>query len=184
MTRPHTDTHQRIREAAAHMADIARLWESYVRQMNDHVPGIKSTLGSGGRRGSGVSDRTGNTATSSERIEKGKPLDEAEHLGWRADPMLATHTKVLADLSVILAMIEDTRATMRITTHPTATARNVRYCANLSCTAIIETPGSDLSLNDRCPPCKRYKAEHDQDAPVRVIADRERKRAERREVAS
>ena len=186
MTRktPHTDTHARIRQAAADMADIATMWHRYINAMNDYSPGIRSTLGSTGSRGSGVSDPTAGTVTAGERLEPGKPLDEAEHRGWRTDPLLATHTKILTDLAVITSMIEQTRRSMRMHTYPATTARAVRVCANLSCTTIIETPGSDLSIDDRCPPCKRYFAEHDRDAPVRVIADRERKRAAEPEVSA
>lgn len=162
MTRPRNDTHARIRRAAEQMADVAALWESYIAAMNDYSPGVKSALGAGGRRGSGISDPTGQTVAALED---------------RPDPLLAKHHRLMCDMAIVLAMIDETRSQMRMTAHPTTTARDVRYCANLSCNAIIETPGSELSMSDRCAPCKRYKAEHDRDAPVRVIADRERKRA-------
>lgn len=171
MTRPHTDTHQRIREAAAHMADIARLWESYVRQMNDHVPGIKSTLGGGGRRGSGVSDPTGQTVAA---------LDE------RPDPLLATHHRLMCDLTIILSMIEDARAKITATTNPIAPSDRNRpvYCRQIGCDTVIETRMSDYHLTPDCPACHRYVVEHQTAmVPARVLADRRRKREARQPAA-
>jgi len=176
-SKPHSDTHARIRQAAADMADIARLWETYVRQMNDHVPGVKSTLGGGGRRGSGVSDPTG------EAIAAAQALDgDGNPRGWRTDPIVATHTRVLADLSVIVGMIDATRATITATVHPSAGPdRNQPVeCLTASCTDIIETKLSEFALSPYCPPCHRWMAEHDgRPVPAAVVADRRRKREQR-----
>lgn len=177
MTRPHTDTHQRIREAAAHMADIARLWESYVRAMNDHTPGVKSAMGGGQRRGSGVSDPTGEAIAAAQALD-----DDGNPRGWRTDPILVTHTRVLADLSVLVGIIENTRATITATVRPIAHPDRTQpvECLTASCTDIIETRLSELALTPYCPPCHRWMAEHDgRPVPAVVVADRRRKRDQR-----
>ena len=161
MSKPHADTHERLHIAARDMADIAQMWPRYISAMHDYAPGIKSALGKGQRTssGGGPSDPTGTSAT----------MD-------RRDPLEATHLQILADLSVVIAMLDRTASQIRMTAKPTTTARQVRYCSNPSCSAVIETPGSELSLTDRCKPCADYRRRNDRDAPVRVVQDRERKR--------
>ena len=165
MTRrkPHADTLDRLHLAAQDMTDIAQMWPRYIAAMSDYRPGIKSALGKGARisSGTGPSDPTGETATNDNH-----------------DPLHATHLQILADLAIITTMLERTAAQIRMTAKPNTTARDVKYCANPSCTTVIESPGSTFSLTDRCKPCADYKRrdERNRDAPVRVVQDRERKR--------
>ena len=161
--KPQTDTLERLNLAAADMKDIAQLWPRYIAAMHDYQPGIKSAIGRGERTrsGGGPSDPTGLAAMNDNN-----------------DPLNATHLKILSDLAVIASMLQTTAGQVRMLAKPATTARGVRYCANPSCSAVIETPGSELSISDRCKPCADYKRrdERGRDAPVRVVQDRERKR--------
>lgn len=164
MTRKaHSETLERLNMAAGDMKDIANLWPRYIAAMSDYRPGIKSAIGRGERTrsGGGPSDPTGLAAMNDNN-----------------DPMHATHLKILSDLAVIASMLHTTAGQIRMIAKPAAAARDVRYCANPSCSAVIETPGSELSIGDRCKPCADYKRrdERGRDAPVRVVQDRERKR--------
>lgn len=177
---------RRIRAAQADLADVAwilselaHLAPTWLERIADHAPGPRSSLGSDGARGSGVSDPTGQAVANAQQLERGKPEHEARGIGWRDDPILAHAAHVGSELARHLAQLRILAKDVRDVTAPHVEERRVRYCLNPNCDSVIETPKGDVALTLWCPPCYRHRAEHGTDADRRTVMNRRYQQASR-----
>ena len=71
----------------------------------------------------------------------------------------------------------------RVLAHSHADPENVsseQFCKNPNCHEVIYTGTGDYPNLDWCVPCYRYRTEHNIGAPAATIAERNRKREQRK----